>query len=262
LVNKTNGVTYIQSDHIVAGLEFQPKTATKITIEGFHKWYGNYPFSLDDSISLANLGSDFGVIGNEPVTSISKGRSYGIEFFAQQKLTNSIYGIISYTFVRSEFEDKNGNLIPSSWDNRHILNLTAGKKFKNDWEFGAKFRFFGGPPYTPFDIATSSLKVNWDVTQQGILDYNRLNTERLPISHGLDVRLDKKWFFEKWSLNAYLDIQNIYNFQSETPSYLDVVKDAQGNPLTDPNNPAAYQTRLIPNTAGTLLPSIGIMVDF
>ena len=72
----------------------------------------------------------------------------------------------------------------------------------------------------------------------------------------------KKWFFEKWSLNAYVDIQNIYNFQSETPAYLDVVKDDQGNILTDPNNPAAYQTRLIPTTAGTLLPSIGVMIDF
>ena len=55
-------------------------------MEGFYKKYENYPFLLGDSISLANLGGDFGVIGNEPVTSTSEGRSYGIEFLAQKKL--------------------------------------------------------------------------------------------------------------------------------------------------------------------------------
>lgn len=262
LVNKDNEVTYIQSDHIVAGLEYLPKPATKITVEAFHKWYSGYPFSLNDSISLANLGSDFGVLGNEPVVSVSTGKSYGLEFFVQQKLTSSIYGIISYTWVRSEFKDKNNELIPSSWDNQHVLNLTAGKKFKKNWEVGAKFRLLGGAPYTPIDIPLSSQKSNWDVTNQGIPNYDRLNTERLPISHGMDIRIDKKWFYKQWSLNAYLDIQNIYNFQSETAPYLDLVRDDNGVPLDDPTNPNAYLTKEYANQAGTVLPSIGLMIEF
>ncbi len=32
------------------------------------------------------------------------------------------------------------------------LNITAGKKLKKNWEIGAKFRFLGGSPYTPYDI--------------------------------------------------------------------------------------------------------------
>jgi hypothetical protein len=262
LVNKENEVTYIQADHIVAGLEYLPKPATKITVEAFHKWYSGYPFSLNDSISLANLGSDFGVLGNEPVVSISTGKSYGLEFFVQQKLTSSIYGIVSYTFVRSEFKDKNEVLIPSSWDNQHVLNVTAGKKFKKNWEVGAKFRLLGGSPYTPIDIAVSSQKANWDVTGRGIPDYNKLNTERLPLSHGLDIRIDKKWFYKKWSLNAYLDIQNLYNFQSDAPPYLDVVRDVNGIPMEDPNNSSAYLTKEYATQSGTLLPSIGLMIDF
>ncbi len=262
LVNKANGVTYINSDHIVAGLEYLPKPATKITVEAFHKWYNNYPFSLNDSISLANLGSDFGVLGNEPVVSISTGRSYGLEFFVQQKLTSSIYGILSYTWVRSEFKDKNNNPVASSWDNKHVLNVTAGKKFKKNWEIGAKFRLLGGAPYTPIDVATSSLKANWDVTNQGLPDYNKLNTERLSLSHGLDIRVDKKWYFKEWSLNAYLDIQNVYNFQSQAPPYLDVVRDGNGSPIENPANQNAYLTRQISNSSGTVLPSVGLMIEF
>ena len=97
LINKENGVTFIQADHLVSGIEFNPNKFSKITVEGFYKWYNNYPFLLRDSISLANLGGDFGVIGNEPVESASSGRSYGIEFLAQQKLSESIYGIVAYT---------------------------------------------------------------------------------------------------------------------------------------------------------------------
>jgi hypothetical protein len=59
-----------------------------------------------------------------------------------------------------------------------------------------------------------------------------------------------------------LDIQNIYNFQTEGQPFLSVKKDANGNPLTDTSDPSSYQTYLIKNDDGNLLPSIGIMVEF
>lgn len=262
LVNKKNKITYIKNDQIVAGLEFNPTNFSKITIEGFYKKYDNYPFLLNDSISLANLGGDFGVIGNEPAKSISKGRSYGIEFMMQQKLTSSIYGILSYTYVRSEFNNKLDQSVPSSWDNVHILNITAGKKLKNYWEIGAKFRLLGAAPYTPYDMELSSKKEIWDVTQSGVNDWNKLNEKRTSITHGLDFRIDKKWFFSKWALNMYLDIQNVYNFKTITKPYLDARRDENGNPIEDPNNSSAYETYFIENRSGTILPSIGIMVEF
>ena len=38
-----------------------------------------------------------------------------------------------------------------------------------------------------------------------------MNSDRLPIFHQLDVRVDKRWIYQRWILNLYLDIQNIYN---------------------------------------------------
>jgi len=137
---------YIKCDHAVFGIEFNTSNYSKITIESFYKSYDKYPFSILDSISLANLGGDFGVIGNEDISSISKGRSYGLEFLAQQKLSSSVYGILALTYYFSDFEDKNQNLIPTAWDNRFIVNLTAGKKFKRNIEIGTKFRLSGGAP--------------------------------------------------------------------------------------------------------------------
>ena len=262
LANKENNITYIQADHFIAGLEYNPSLLSKVTVEGFYKIYDNYPFLIRDSLSLANLGGDFGVIGNEPVNSTSFGRTYGLELLVQQKLLASIYGILSYTFVRGEFSDKNEELIASSWDNRHILNLTAGKKFKNDWEVGMKFRYVGGAPYTPYDVERSATVDVWDVVQQGVFDWDQLNELRNPASHGLDIRVDKKWYFNEWAINAYIDVQNIYNFQAVGQTYLDVDRDDSGNPIIDPNNPQSYVISEIENVSGTVLPSIGLMIDF
>jgi len=255
-------VDYIQCDHAVFGYELNPSNYSKITLEGFYKQYDNYPFSINDSVSLANLGADFGVIGNEDVSSTSKGKSYGLEFLAQQKLSNSIYGILSLTYYKSLFEDKNKELIPSSWDNRYILNLAAGKKFKGNIELGVKFRYSGGAPYTPFDLATSSDAAVWNINQQGYLDYNNVNSLRLSDIHTLDIRLDKKWFFKSWSLNAYIDIQNIYNNKIELRS--DVSNNPDVGPLVynSQGDPDKYNLYEIPNESGTLLPSIGLLIEF
>ena len=65
--------SYISCDHLVVGIEYNPSSYSKITLESFYKSYANYPFSVLDSISLANLGGDFGVIGNEDISSTEKG---------------------------------------------------------------------------------------------------------------------------------------------------------------------------------------------
>ncbi|NDG52502.1 MAG: TonB-dependent receptor [Flavobacteriia bacterium] len=252
---------YIQCDHAVLGLEYNPSNYSKITIETFYKQYDNYPFSIIDSISLANLGGDFGVIGNEDISSISQGRSYGVEFLAQQKLSSSIYGIMSVTYYRSEFEDKSGELIPSAWDNRFIFNMTAGKKFKRNIELGLKFRYSGGAPYTPIDLATSSNMAIWNINQRGVLNYNVLNTERLKNVHGLDLRLDKKWYFNKWSLNAYIDVENLYNFKIQLPSEVGIDSEI-GEEIYTAQNAREYSLYEIINESGTVLPSIGLLIEF
>jgi hypothetical protein len=261
LVNKENGLNYIRSKHLVSGFEFNLPKNSRITVEGFYKLYDRYPFLLEDSISLANLGADFGIIGNAPVNSSSKGRSYGAEFLLQQKLYNGFYGLLSYTWVRSEFEDKNGKLVPSSWDSQHLVSLTGGKRFDKNWELGVRWLFTGGAPFTPYNLQATVRKENWDVRPFGIPDYNQLNTGRVKPFHQLDLRIDKKYFFSKWSLDLYFDVQNAYNYVTEFEDNIDVVKDSNGQPIEDPGKPGFYQPKFIQNTYGNVLPTIGIIVE-
>lgn len=263
LQNRLNNIKYIRNQQLVAGLQYDfPERNSIITVEGFYKYYDRYPFSVDKQISLANLGADFGVIGNEEVTSISVGRSYGLEFLMQQRLYKGWFGILAYTYVRSEFEDGQGVLRPSSWDSRHIVSFTAGKKFKKGWELGWRFQFSGGLPFTPVDEATSLVIENWNVNRAGVPDYSRLNSERINAFHQLDIRLDKKWFFKKFDLNLFLDIQNIYNQVTPLEPILTVQRDESGNLIEDPNNTGSYLPRFLDASNGSVLPSIGIILEF
>lgn len=255
-------IEYIRNSHVVGGIAYTIETNTRFSIEGYYKKYDRYPFLTRDSVSLANQGGDFGVIGNEPAISTSEGRTYGMEVLIQQRLYQGFYGIIAYTLGWSEFQDKNGEYVPSSWDSRHIVALTAGKKFKGDWEVGAKWRLTTGTPYTPANVAFSSLRNVWDVARIQIPDYNLLNTERIGAYHQLDIRIDKKWFFNTWSLNLYFDMQNVYNLSIPGPPILDVVKDEADRPIVNPQDPARYQTTFLQNDLGIIQPTLGIVVTY
>ena len=262
LVNKSNNLTYIQADHFVFGAEYLTKLNSRFTLEGFFKKYDNYPFSIKDSISLANVGSDFGIVGNEAVSSNSKGRTYGAEFLYQQKLFKGFYAILAYTFVVSEFKDKNNLYVPTAWDSKNIVSFTGGKRFKKGWEVGFRWLFSGGSPYTPYDVETSTLKQNWDINGFGILDYNALNTKRESSFHQLNVRVDKKIYLNRMNLNFYLDIQNAYGFKAKLAPILLVETDNNGTPIEDPNDATRYKAKFVENASGIVQPTIGIIVEF
>lgn len=262
LINRRNKVTYIRADHLVGGVQYNPDASSKISLEGFYKKYDRYPFSLNDSISLANLGSDFGVVGNEAVVSISKGRAYGSELLLQRRSPDGIYGIVALTLVRSEFTGSDDTYIPSAWDNEWLLTLTGGKKLHRNWEAGLRWRYVSGRPYTPYNVVASSLRSNWDVTGRGLSDYTRLNSERLPAFHQLDIRIDKSYFRKKMTVNLYVDIQNVYNFKARERDILNVRKDENGKPVVDASDPSRYEIYFIKDESGTVLPTVGIIVDF
>ena len=257
-----NRVKYIRNRMISAGFQYNQGQETKITLEGFYKMYDRYPMALNDSISLGNLGADFAVVGNEPVSSVSTGLAYGAEFLVQKRSRNGLYGILSYTLAWSQFADKNSNLVASAWDSRHTLSVVVGKKLKKNWEIGGKWRFVTGRPYTPNDEITSMNVANWNVRGVAIPDYNRLNTLRLGNFNQFDLRIDKVWYKKKWSLNLYLDIQNFFNYKYIGPNTLIAQQDASGKLVKDPNNPNAYLKDYLPNSSGTVLPTIGVIFDF
>lgn len=257
---------YISSNHYVSGIEYLPNNSFRLTVEGFYKYYNQYPVSIIDGVSLANKGAEIGSIGNEPVVQVGKGKAYGFELLAQKKLTKRFFGILSYTFYHSKFTDKAGKFIPASWDNRHLLSITWGYKFRKNWELGLKFRYQGAAPYTPFDLTTS--KINYLTQGVGVFDNSNYNTLRLKPFNSSDVRIDKKWNFNKFTLDLFLDVSNWYaSKNSGIPEYtFERTKDGSsfattdGKPVkTDGSNAIPL---ILPNISSISTPSIGFIFEF
>jgi hypothetical protein len=205
---------YQISNHLVSGVEFIPNESLRFTLEGFYKFYQNMPVSKNSGISLANLGADFNVLGNEEVLFTGDGKTYGIEFFAQKKLTKRFFGVYSYTYYRSLFSGLDGKLISSSWDNRHLMSFAVGYKFRRNWEAGLKFRLQGGAPYSP--INENASRLNYITQGTTVYDYSRLNTLRLGSFNSSDIRIDKKINFKRTALDLYIDVTNWYLAKSPT----------------------------------------------
>ena len=104
--------------------------------------------------------------------------------------------------------------------------------------------------------------VYWDLVGQGILDYENLNSERNKPFHHLDLRIDKKYYFKNWSLNFYLDLENLYNKVTYLSPYLTVERNESGNPIQDPNNSGLYIPKFIDNTQVNFYPLLVLLLNF
>ena len=252
---------FIGANHYNFGIEHRFSSSVLISAEAFYKDYFQYPIDLTTGASLANQGAEYSsVAGASPAVFTGKGHAAGFEILNRVNYKKFTL-LASYTFVRSLFTNMKGKLIPSSWDNRNLLTITGSQEFKRNWQFGFKWRFVGGLPYTPYDLKLSANVKAWDAQGKPYLNYTELNSLRFKSFNQLDIRVDKYYFFKKWALMLYLDIQNILNFKNKGQDYIIREKNPDGSYKTV-NDGKEYVLKSVPNDSGTILPTVGIMVKF
>ncbi|MBA4739089.1 MAG: TonB-dependent receptor [Flavobacteriaceae bacterium] len=242
---------YTKSNHFVTGFDYALGNASKISVEGFLKKYDQFPISVVDGVSLANKGADFEVLGNENIVTDGKGKTRGLEFLFQQKLTNNFYGIFSYTFFKSEFTDINGNYLPSVWDSKHLSSFSGGYKLKKNWEISSRWRFSGKTPYVPYDLDASLANY-----PNMILDYSELGNVKLGNFSQVDIRFDKKWNKENISINFFIEILNLLAQKIPSPSEYGLERDNAGNIITP------FNLIEIDVNRQSMIPSFGFSIDF
>jgi len=101
----------------------------------------------------------------------------------------------------------------STFNNRNVLNVLAGKEWKmgnsgrNVFTVDIKMTYSGGRYYTPVDLAAS------ERAGQEKLDETRYNTEQFPEYFRLDTRFGFRLNSSKRRLSQtiYLDLQNVTN---------------------------------------------------
>lgn len=259
LVNKY--LRYMRVSQESIGLSWRPRNTFELSIEGFYKKYDKIPFSIVDGIPLACKGNDYGVIGNEALSSTSQGRAYGAEILMKWLIAKKLNLSTSFTLFKSEYRNnKESKYIASAWDNRYIFNMSGTYNFPHNWSLGMKVSCIGGAPYTPYDIDKSSLVTAWNAQGRPYYDYGQYNTGRLPAFGQLDVRVDKTFYLKRCMLGFYIDLQNVTNSKFRQPDIL-----MSTGVIENPSAPIAeqrYKMKYISQKSGTLMPTLGITFEY
>jgi hypothetical protein len=78
--------------------------------------------------------------------------------------------------------------------------------------------------------------------------------------------LGREWYLKRVTINIYLDIQNILNNKTPSSTYLIQELDDYGNPIIEnPEDPAdlqRYRMKELFTSAGTILPTVGGIIEF
>lgn len=252
---------YMQVSQGSVGLNWRKGDTFEVSVEGFYKDYDKIPLSVADGIPLTCKGNDYGVIGNELLTSTAQGRSYGAELLLKWLIAKKLNLASSFTLFKSEYRtDKESEYIASAWDNRFIFNLRGTYNLPRHWSVGMKVSCIGGAPYTPYNADKSSLVTAWNAQGKPYYDYTRYNEERLPAFTQVDIRIDKTFYLKRCMLGFYIDLQNIAGSKLKQADVL-----MSTGVIKNPDAPIAeqrYVMKSLKQESGTLLPTLGITFEY
>lgn len=199
---------HIRTDQAVVGIEHRVRPDTRVRLELYGKRYDHYAAStFRPYLVMANTGAgfggagddDFAAFGFDPLVSEGSGEAWGGEVLVQKRLSAvPLYGTGAVAVGWARFTPLDGIARSGTYERRVNATLSGGYRFGDRWEAGLKFRLGTGLPYTPY-------------AADGSRDAAALNTARFPVTHALDVRVDRRWFFRSWTLVTYVDVQNVYN---------------------------------------------------
>ena len=135
---------------------------------------------------------DPGLLGADPLARDflirRDARSYGLEILIRRPLRERLNGWISYTLSQSQRALGSGVIGPSDWDQRHILNAVLGYRL-GAYTLGARGHLNTGRPVLVAGAQAESFV-------------------RLPTFYQLDVRAERSFLFNTFTLHVYLEVVN------------------------------------------------------
>ena len=177
-----------RSQQLTMGLEYTPFLGIRVQ--------GSTYYTYRTQLITHNVD---GTLGNN-----GRGESKGFELLAM--LTNGTwFGWLGYSYSNSsriDGPDAKPRLF--DYDQPHSLNAALSWK-KGHWQIGGRFQLYSGLPGTPIVGAEFDSDRNLHIPIPG-----EINSDRAPIHHQLDVRIDYTWKWGPAVLLAFLDVQNVY----------------------------------------------------
>ena len=181
-----------RSAQAIAGLQYEPREGARIQGSVYYT----------DRSQLITRAADNTLVND------GTGITTGAELLATYR-GGPWFTWLSYSYSHSTRVDHPGmDSRLFDYDQPHSLNAAASWK-RGRWQLGGRFQLYSGLPFTPAmgSVLDSDRNVYTPI-------YGDVNSERAPIHHQLDLRIDYSWKWGPAALTTFLDVQNVYMNQS------------------------------------------------
>jgi len=206
--------------HFIGGIEWLAREDLRVRFEAYQKNYDNL------IVQPLRPTQNFALNGNYFDT--GEGASRGFEISVQKALTGFFSGQASYAYVRSRRKFSADDFeFPFAFERPHQLTFIGISRFYG-FSVAAKYRIASGLPYTrrtPVEVIPNSFAY-----LQRIASGQDINALRLLNFASLDLRVEKRFGFKRFSFAPYLDYFNVtnhdsivepnYEFYQPTPQFL------------------------------------------
>ncbi len=185
-----------QASHYILELKRELSPDTEIKIAAYYK----------DLINLVT-SDDIAVFLNQ-----GEGYAQGTEVFLRHQSGDKFFGWVSYAYALSKRRDRDGEPYRYySFDQTHVATIAGSYNLTPTWEFGAKWQYRTGNPYTPVESAKRVPDPRLNGKWIYLPEYGETNSARLPPYHRLDLRVSKSFRFNSWGFGIFLELLNAYN---------------------------------------------------
>ncbi|MBN2382965.1 TonB-dependent receptor [bacterium] len=218
------------ANHYLLGFQDELPGSYTWSIEIYHK-------ELRDLIVGHDVEMDVLVLNEDQTTSIrsvttsgiepyngEKGYARGLELLFQkdQLWHNRLSFQVSYALAETRAHKNGEKWHFRRYDQTHSLNVLGNLSLGKKWDIAFVWRYGSGFPYTPLgEIVTTVEDINGNgqydpragerLSYLEIEDPDQENSQRYPIYHRLDARVN---YYTEWKLcdaTFYLDILNLYD---------------------------------------------------
>ena len=178
-----------RSRQVMGGLLYEPIKGARLQGSLYYTQRSNL---ITRDLMTAELGNE------------GRGSTYGAEVMGMLS-RGPWFGWLTYAYSHSQRVDvPGGTMRLFDYDQPHNMNIAASYK-RGRWVFGSRFRLHSGLPLTPVVDATYDSDANLYYPV-----YGTLNSERAPLHHQLDIRIDRTSKWGPIKITQFLDIQNVY----------------------------------------------------
>lgn len=204
------------SDHYLLGIEHQLNESLLVKLDAYYKSFDDLIIARADKDEVYPTLTDAEYKALPRYTNDADGHAYGFELFINKSFSEGWYGWLSTAYSETRRRNKlTGEDFKYNYDQPWIINLVSNHELNEDWTIGFKWRYQSGQLITP---VLSSAQTNSEYPDLWVPTYGELNSKRLPDSHKLDIRLDRNYQYQKWNMDLYVEVLNVYN-QDNVTSY-------------------------------------------